>query len=196
MNNKSPKIDEYMERASKWKEVQTELRSVLLEHPLDEDRKWGKPCYAYKGTNLAILQPFKEFCALMFFKGALMPDPADILETQGENSQAARRIRFTSVEDVHRLELVLHGYINEAIEVEKAGLTVNFKAKTELVLAEELQARLDSDPALKNAFEALTPGRQRSYNLHISAAKQSATRASRTEKCVDKILSGKGFNER
>ena len=160
----------------------------------DEEIKWGKPCYSHEGKNIVILQEMNDFLALMFFKGALLNDSDGVLEEQGPNSRSARRIRFASVEDVARLANTVKAYIDEAIDVEEAGLQVG--AAPELVLVEELQNRLDQDPAFKTAFESLTPGRQREYNLYFSAAKQAKTRMARVEKYARKILDGKGFRDR
>jgi uncharacterized protein YdeI (YjbR/CyaY-like superfamily) len=162
---------------------------------LIEELKWSKPCYTFQKSNIVIIQAFKEYCALMFFKGALLKDPNGILVKIGENTQAARQIRFTNVQEIVARHSILKAYIHEAMEVEKAGLKVDFKEKTELVFPEEFQKRLDENPALKTAFEALTPGRQRAYNLYFTAAKQPKTRESRVEKCMPKILEGKGLND-
>lgn len=190
----NPKVDSYIARSKQWPDEMAELRSVLLDCGLTEELKWGKPCYAHEGRNIGIVQEMKDFLALMFFKGALLRDTAGVLEAQGPNSRSARRIRFTSVEDVRRLAGTVREYVEEAIAAEETGLTVG--PPPELVLVEELQDRLDGDPALAAAFGALTPGRQREYNLHISAAKQAATRAARVEKHVQQILDGKGLRER
>jgi len=168
---------------------------IILDCQLTEELKWGKPCYTFQKSNIVILQGFKEFCALLFAKGALLNDPNSILEKPGENTQAARRIPFTNVREIVEMEPVLKAYINEAIEAEKAGLKVNFKKNPEPI-PEELQNKLDAIPALKTAFEALTPGRQRAYILCFSAPKQSKTRESRVEKCMQQILNGKGLNDR
>lgn len=170
------------------------VRAILLECGLEEDIKWGKPCFAYDGANIAILQPFKGFCALMFFKGALLADPHQLLRSQGENTQSALRLEFTSEDQIKKAQL--KSYVKQAIAVEKAGLKVDFKAKRELDLPPELSQALKKDKKLAKAFQALTPGRQRSHVMHIAAAKQSATRAARTEKCAPKILAGLGMNER
>lgn len=190
----NPKVDAYIARSERWPQEMTRLRDVLLGCGLTEEFKWGKPCYAHGGANLAIIQEMKDFLALMFFKGALMEDPAGILEEQGPNSRSALRIRFTSPADVDRLAGTLPDYVAEAIRVEEAGLEV--APPPALVLAEELQQRLDGDPELAAAFAALTPGRQREYNLHISEAKQSSTRAARVEKHVDRIREGRGLRDR
>lgn len=195
MNRMNPKIDAYLSRAKKWREEMGKLRSVLLDFPLDEELKWGKPCYAFQESNIVIIQPFKDYCALMFCKGALLKDAKGILVKPGENTQAGRQIRFANVRDIVRMEPVLKAYIQEAIAAEKAGLKVEFKAITELVYPEEFQKELDENPALKAAFEALTPGRQRAYNMYFSAPKQSKTRVARIEKCAPQILNGKGLND-
>ena len=190
----NPRVDAYLRRSEKWPEEMTDLRPILLGCGLTEEIKWGKPCYSHEGRNIVILQEMKEFLALMFIKGALLTDPEDVLEEQGPNSRSARRIRFTSVEDVARLAETVKAYIDEAINVEEAGLEVG--PAPELVLVEELQHCLDQDPALKTAFEALTPGRQREYNLYFSDAKQAKTRKARIEKSTQKILDGKGLGDR
>ena len=190
----NPEVDAYIRRSEKWPEEMTDLRPILLSCGLTEEIKWGKPCYSHEGRNIVILQEMKEFLALMFFKGALLSDPDGVLEEQGPNSRSARRIQFTSVDDVARLTDTVEAYIDEAIDVEEAGLEVG--PAPQLVLVEELQDRLDQDPPLKAAFEALTPGRQREYNLHFSDAKQATTRQARVEKYAEKILDGKGFRDR
>lgn len=191
----NPKIDAYLSRAKKWREEMEKLRGVLLDFPLDEELKWGKPCYAFQESNIVIIQPFKEYCALMFCKGALLKDAKGILVKPGENTQAGRQIRFANVREIVRMEPILRAYVQEAIAAEKAGLKVEFKAITELVYPEEFQKELDENPALKAAFEALTPGRQRAYNMYFSAPKQSKTRVARIEKCTRPILNGKGLND-
>ena len=178
-----------------WTEEMTELRRILLDSPLTEELKWSIPCYTFEGKNILLMSAFKEYCALSFFKGVLLKDTAGILVKQGENSQAARLIEFTDVKDVLALEPVLKAYIEEAIEVEKAGLKVPYKEVSEYPLPEELEAKFEEDPTLKAAFEALTPGRQRGYLLHFAAPKQAKTKVARIERCVPKILSGKGLNE-
>ena len=170
------------------------LRSILLDCGLEEALKWGKPCFSFDGKNVAILQPFKEHCSLMFFKGALLKDTHGLLRSQGENTQSALRLEFTSEAQVKKS--VVSSYAKQAIAVEKAGRTVDFKAKRALELPEELTATLQKDRKLAKAFHALTPGRQRSYLLHISAAKLSTTRSARIQKCIPKILAGLGFHER
>src|ERR1700736_1648791 len=195
MNTMNPQVDVYLSKAKKWQEEFEKLRMIILDYGLTEELKWGKPCYAFQKSNIVIIQGFKEYCALMFCKGALLNDPNGILKKPGENTQAARQIRFTNVREIVEMEPILKAYIYEAIEVEKAGLKVNFKTNTELIFPEEFQNNLDENPALKTAFAALTPGRQRAYNLYFSAPKQSKTRESRVEKCMQQILNGKGLND-
>ncbi len=190
----NPEVDSYIRRSDQWPEEMTALRPILLGRGLTEEIKWRKPCYSHEGGNIAILQEMKDFLALMFFKGALLKDPAGVLEEQGPNSRSARRIRFTSVEDVARLADTVAAYVDEAIAVEEAGLQVG--PAPEPVLVAELQSRLERDPALKAAFEALTPGRQREYNLYFSSAKQAGTRTARVERYAEKILDGRGFRDR
>jgi uncharacterized protein YdeI (YjbR/CyaY-like superfamily) len=187
------RVDRYIERSTKWPEEMAELRSILLACGLNEDIKWGKPCFSHEGHNIAILQEMKGFLSLMFFKGALLKDKNKVLVEQGPNSHSAKRIEFTSVDDVTKLSRTVKMLIKEAIDAEEAGLTVG--PKPELVLVEELQQRITSDRKFKAAFEALTPGRQREYNLHISSAKQAKTRMSRIDECAPKILAGKGFRD-
>src|SRR6266849_3437551 len=194
MNRINPKVDVYLRKAKKWQEEMKKLRMIILDCQLTEELKWGKPCYTFQKSNIVILQGFKEFCALLFAKGALLNDPNSILEKPGENTQAARRIPFTNVREIVEMEPILKAYVHEAIEAEKAGLKVNFKKNPEPI-PEELQNKLDEIPALKTAFEALTPGRQRGYSLYFSSAKQSKTRASRVEKYKQQILNGKGLDD-
>ena len=190
----NPKVDEYLRKAKKWQQEMEKLRQISLVCGLTEELKWGKPCYTFQESNIVIIQGFKEFCALLFCKGALLNDPNGILKKPGENTQAARRIPFTSVREIVEMEPILKAYIYEAIEVEKAGLKVNFKKNPEPI-PEELQKKLDEIPSLKTAFAALTPGRQRGYILYFSGAKQSKTREARVEKCMPQILNGKGLND-
>ena len=190
----NPKVDVYLRKAKKWQEEFKKLRRIILDCQLTEELKWGKPCYSFQKSNLVIIQGFKEFCALLFCKGALLNDANGILEKPGENTQAARRIPFTNVREIVEMEPMLKAYIHEAIEAEKAGLKVNLKTNPEPI-PEELQNKLDEIPALKTAFDALTPGRQRAYILYFSAPKQSKTRESRVEKCMQHILNGKGLND-
>ncbi len=189
----NPKVSAYIARSQKWPQEMTDLRAILLSCGLTEEIKWGKPCYSSEGRNIVIMQEMKAFLALMFFKGALLNDAGGKLEEQGPNSRSARRICFTSVEDVTRLAAIVRAYIDEAIEVEDAGLEVG--PAPALVFVEELRARLDREPEFKAAFETLTPGRQRAYNLHFADAKQVATREARVEKYAQKILDGKGFRD-
>jgi len=190
----NPEIDRYIGRSQQWPDEMAALRPILLGSGLTEQLKWAKPCYCHGGKNIAIMQEMKEFLALMFFKGALLEDPAGVLVEQGPNSRSARRIEFRSVDDVTRLADTVAAYLDEAVAVEEAGLEVGPAPAPELVA--ELQQRLDGDPALRTAFEALTPGRQREYNLYFSEAKQAKTRVARVEKYVPKIREGKGFRDR
>lgn len=190
----NPKIDAYIARSDKWPEEITSLRPILLACGLTEDLKWGKPCYSHGGKNIVIVQEMKEFLSLMFFKGALLDDPEGILVEQGPNSRSARRMELTSIDDVDRLSGSIEKYIAEAIDVEEAGLQP--EPAPELVLVQELRDRLDRDPALEAAFESLTPGRQREYNLYFSDAKQATTRTARIEKHMERILAGKGLRDR
>jgi len=191
----NPKVDAYLSKAKKWQEELKKLRMIILDCQLTEELKWGKPCYTFQKRNIVVIIPLKEYCALLFFKGALLNDANGILIKPGENTQAGRQIRFTNVREIVEMETILKAYIYEAIEVEKAGLKVNFKKNTELIVPEEFKNKLDEIPALKTAFDALTPGRQRAYILYFSAPKQSKTRESRVEKCMQQILNGKGLND-
>jgi len=191
----NPKVDLYLSRAKKWQREMEKLRMIILDCQLTEELKWGKPCYTFQKSNIVIIVGFKEYCALIVCKGALLNDADGILIKPGENTQAARQIRFTNVREIVEMEPILKAYIYEAIEAEKAGLEVNFKAITELIHPEEFQKQLDENSGLKAAFEALTPGRQRAYNLYFSAPKQSKTRESRVKKCMQQILNGKGLND-
>jgi uncharacterized protein YdeI (YjbR/CyaY-like superfamily) len=191
----NPKVDVYFSKAERWQEELKKLRMIILDCQLTEELKWGKPCYTFQKSNIVIIVGFKEYCALLFCKGALLNDANGILIKPGENTQAARQIRFTNVREIVEMEPILKAYIYEAIEVEKAGLEVNFKKATEFVIPEEFQNKLAEIPALKSAFDALTPGRQRAYILYFSAPKQSKTRESRVEKCMPQILNGKGLND-
>ncbi|MUG73620.1 YdeI/OmpD-associated family protein [Paenibacillus validus] len=191
----NPKVDEFLSKAKKWKEEYEKLRNIVLDCELTEEFKWMHPCYTFQNKNIVLIHGFKEYCALLFHKGALLKDAHGILIQQTENVQAARQIRFTNVREIVAMETILKAYIYEAIEVEKAGLEVNFKKNTEFIIPEELQNKFDEIPALKTAFEALTPGRQRAYILYFSEPKQSKTRESRVEKCMQQILNGKGLND-
>ncbi|MED1171148.1 YdeI family protein [Bacillus inaquosorum] len=191
----NPKVDEFLNKATKWKEEYEKLRNICLDFELTEEFKWKHPCYTFNSKNIVLIHGFKEYCALLFHKGALIKDDHGILIQQTENVQAARQIRFTNVQEIVEMETILKAYIHEAIEVEKAGLEVDFKKDTEYKIPEELQSKFDEIPALKAAFEALTPGRQRAYILYFSQAKQSKTRESRIEKYMEKILNGKGLKD-
>ncbi len=195
MNPRSPKVDAIEAKAKHWNSEIDALRSLLLDCQLDEDLKWFQPCFSYQKTNLIILGRLKEYCCLSFFKGVLLKDPKGILHQPGENTQSARIIKFTSTAQILEMEPTIRAYVAEAIEAEKAGLKVEFKQSTALVYPEEFQNKLDSMPALTTAFDALTPGRRRAYNLFFSSAKQAKTREARVEKCLPKILEGKGIDE-
>jgi uncharacterized protein YdeI (YjbR/CyaY-like superfamily) len=190
----NPKVDIFLRKAKKWREESEKLRMILLDCPLTEELKWGEPCYTFEGKNIVLIGGFKDYCTLLFFKGALLNDTHGILVAPGK-TQAGRQIRFTGLREIVAMESILKTYIYEAIEVEKAGLKVELKKHYEYIVPEELQKKLDEIPALKAAFEALTPGRQRAYIHHISAPKQSKTRESRVEKCLQQILDGKGLND-
>ncbi|HEY5585487.1 MAG TPA: YdeI family protein [Ruminiclostridium sp.] len=191
----NPKVDEYLSKAKKWQEEFEKLRMIILDCQLTEELKWGVPCYTFQEGNIVLIHGFKEYCALLFIKGALLQDANGILIKQTENVQAGRQIRFTNVREIVAMETILKAYIYEAIEVEKAGLEVNFKKNTEFIIPEEFQNKLDEIPALKTAFETLTPGRQRAYIFYFSEPKQSKTRESRVEKYMQQILNGKGLND-
>lgn len=191
----NPKVDFYFNEAEKWREEIEQLRLIALDCGLTEELKWGCPCYTYRDSNIVLIHVFKEYCAFLFFKGALLSDTHKILIQQSENVQAARQIRFTNVEEVTGQRSILKAYIYEAIEVERAGLKVTLKKTEDFAVADEFQSKLDSIPALKAAFEALTPGRQKAYLLHFSQPKQSSTREARVEKWMPQILNGKGLND-
>lgn len=195
MNKMNPKVDFYFSKAQKWEKELVQLRKIVLDCGLTEELKWGCPCYTFEGRNIVLIHVFKEYCAFLFFKGALMNDANGILIQQTANVQAARQIRFTDVREIVEKGSVLKAYIYEAIEVEKAGLKVELKRSAEFNVPEEFQNKLDEMPALKTAFEALTPGRQRAYLLYFAAPKQSRTRESRVEKSMQHILDGKGLND-
>jgi uncharacterized protein YdeI (YjbR/CyaY-like superfamily) len=189
------KVDAFLGRQQRWQDELTLLRSIALSCGLDEDLKWGLPCYSHAGDNIIILQSFKETCALMFFNGALLKDPKNILEAPGKNSQYSRRVMFTNVADVSKKKSILKSYIGEAIQVAKAGLKVEKKSTADYEVPDELKNKFKELPALKTAFNALTPGRQRGYLLHFAGAKQSKTREARIDKCIQDILAGKGLND-
>ena len=191
----NPKVDFFFSKAKKWQEEFQKLRMIILDCGLTEELKWGCPCYTFQQRNIVLIHGFKEYCALLFFKGALLKDAKGILIQQTANVQAARQIRFTNAREITKMEPILKAYIKEAIEVEKAGLKVNYKKTTEFKIPDEFQNKLDEIPALKTAFDALTPGRQRGYLFYFSQPKQSKTRASRVEKCMQQILNGKGLND-
>ena len=192
---KNPRVDEFLREADQWRAEFAKLRTIILDCGLTEELKWGKPCYTFQNSNVVLIHGFKEYCAILFMKGALLKDPEGILIQQTENVQAARQVRFTNAREIAKLAPVLKAYIKEAIAVEKAGLEVVYKKTSEFSMPEEFQKKLNEMPALKTAFEALTPGRQRGYLLYFSAAKQSKTREARVEKCMDLILDGVGLNE-
>jgi uncharacterized protein YdeI (YjbR/CyaY-like superfamily) len=191
----NPKVDFYFNKAKRWQEEITKLRAIVLDCDLIENLKWGCPCYTFHDNNIVLIHVFKEYCALLFFKGALLKDAKGILIQQTEHVQAARQIRFTHAREITKMEKVLKAYIYEAVEVEEAGLKVNFKKTSEFKVPEEFQKKLDKNRALKTAFEALTPGRQRGYLFYFSQPKQSKTRVLRIEKCMEPILNGKGLND-
>ncbi|HVU58035.1 MAG TPA: YdeI/OmpD-associated family protein [Puia sp.] len=191
----NPKVDKFIDRATQWRKEYEKLRSIALDCGLTEELKWGCPCYVYQDGNIVLIHGFKEYCAYLFFKGALLNDPNGILIQQTENVQAGRQIRFTNLKEIVRLERILKAYIYEAIEVEKAGLKVKLKKTAEYAIPEEFQKRLDKSASLRKAFEALTPGRQRGYILYFSSAKQARTRLSRIEKYMPHILDGKGLDD-
>jgi uncharacterized protein YdeI (YjbR/CyaY-like superfamily) len=195
MNTMNPKVDFFFNKAEKWQEEYKRLRKIILDCPLAEELKWGVPCYTFEGKNIVLIHGFKEYCAILFVKGALLKDAGGILVQQTENVQSARQVRFTNVQEIVELEPILKAYIYEAIEVEKAGLNVDFKKASEFTMPEELINKLEAVPGLQDAFEALTPGRQRAYILYFSAPKQSKTRESRIEKYMQHILDGKGLND-
>jgi len=195
MNNTNPKVDFYFDKEKQWQAEYKKLRSILLDCQLEEDLKWGCACYTLQKSNIVLIHGFKEYCALLIFKGALLKDNKGILVQQTENVQAGRQIRFTSVKQIEEMESTIKEYIFEAIDVEKSGLKVEYKKNTELIFPEEFQNKLQEIPALKTAFEALTPGRQRAYNLYFTAPKQSKTREARVEKYIPQILDGKGLDD-
>ncbi|RKR85388.1 uncharacterized protein YdeI (YjbR/CyaY-like superfamily) [Mucilaginibacter gracilis] len=191
----NPKVDFYFNNEKKWPQEINQLRAIVLDCGLIEELKWGCPCYTLQKSNIVLIHVFKEYCALLFFKGALLNNTDGVLIQQTQNVQAARQIRFTNAGQIIEMEAVLKATIDEAIEVEKAGLKVTLKKSAELVFPEEFQNKLNQHHHLKTAFESLTPGRQRAYNLYFSAPKQAKTRESRVEKCIPQILDGKGLND-
>ena len=191
----NPKVDFYFKKAGNWQKETEQLRHLMLNCRLKEELKWGVPCYNYNGNNIVLIHIFKDYCALLFFKGVLMTDISNILVQQTENVQSARQIRFTSLEQIISMEKTIKAYVNEAVEIEKVGLTVNFKDTSQFNMPEEFQTKLDEQPKLKAAFENLTPGRQRGYLLYFSAAKLAKTREQRIAKYVPQILNGKGLDD-
>ena len=191
----NPKVDWFFDKATKWQKEFEKLRAIILDCGLIEELKWGQPCYTFQNTNIVLMHGFKEYCALLFFKGALLNDPNGILIQQTENVQVARQIRFINVREIVKMERILKAYIYEAIEVERAGLKVKLKKTSDFKIPEEFQSKLDKMPALRKAFDALTPGRQRGYIFYFSQPKQSITRQSRVEKYVQQILNGKGLDD-
>lgn len=192
----NPKVDFFFNKANKWQEEFKELRRIILACSLTEELKWGHPCYTLQKTNIVLIHGFKEYCALLFHKGALLKDGKGILVQQTENVQAARQIRFTNIQEIAAMEPTLKEYINEAIKVEKSGLKIEFKKTFEFAMPAEFQKTLNENQTLKNAFEALTPGRQRGYLLYFSQPKQSKTRESRIQKLIPRIMDGFGLNDR
>jgi uncharacterized protein YdeI (YjbR/CyaY-like superfamily) len=196
MTAMDPKVDAFLNKANQWQDEFKRLRKIALGCGLTEEFKWGKPCYTFQTNNIVLIHGFKKYCAFLFFKGALLKDTKGILVSQTENTQSTRQIRFTSAQEIAKMEPVLKAYIKEAVDLEKAGLKVPLKKTAEFKMPVEFQAKLDQVPALKTAFKALTPGRQRAYLLYFSSPKQSKTRASRVEKCIPQILDGKGLDDR
>ena len=195
LQNTNPQVDAFISKAKKWQKEFQKLRTIVLDRGLTEELKWRHPCYTSEKRNIVLIHGFKEYCALLFFKGALLKDPRRILIRQTENVQAARQIRFTHVREIVEMEPILKAYIDEAMQVENAGLKVRLKKTSDFLIPEEFQNKLDEIPALKTAFARLTPGRQRAYLFYFSQAKQSKTRRSRVEKCMPRILNGKGLND-
>ena len=195
MNRMNSKVDFFFNKVSQWKEEFKQLRMIILDCGLAEELKWGQPCYTFQGKNIILMHGFKEYCAVLFFKGALLSDPESILIQQTENVQSARQVRFTCVKEIVKMAPIVKAYIYEAIEVEKAGLKVKLKKTSEFKMPEEFKIKLENTPALKTAFNALTPGRQRAYLFYFSQPKQSKTRESRIEKYMKQILAGRGLND-
>jgi len=191
----NPKVDFYFDKNEKWKKEIEKLRTIVLDCGLEEELKWGCPCYTFNESNIVLIHVFKEYCAYLFFKGALLNDADGILIQQTENVQSARQVRFINVKEIAKMEKTLKAYIYEAIEVERAGLKVKLKETADFKIPEEFQKKLNKNAALKKAFNALTPGRQRQYIFHFSQPKQSKTRESRVEKYIPQILDGKGLDD-
>lgn len=194
MNKPNPKVDFFF-KTDQWQEEFKQLRTIILDCGLTEELKWGVPCYTFQNSNVVLIHGFKDYCAILFIKGALLKDDKHILIQQTANVQSARQVRFTNIKEIVKLKTTLKTYIKEAIQAEQAGLKVNFKKTTEFNMPIEFQKRLDADPALRTAFEGLTPGRQRAYLLYFSAPKQSKTRESRIEKSTERIIDGLGLND-
>jgi uncharacterized protein YdeI (YjbR/CyaY-like superfamily) len=195
MNTINHKVDIFFSKAQKWQEEYEKLRMIILDCGLTEEFKWMHPCYTFQESNIVLIHGFKEYCAILFIKGALLHDVHGLLIQQTENVQAARQIRFTNVREIVEIEPILKAYIHEAIEVEKSGLKVKYKKAVEFIIPEELINKFEEVPGLQDAFDGLTPGRQRAYILYFSAPKQSKTRESRIEKCTQQIFNGKGLND-
>lgn len=195
-NEFHPKVEGFLSKAKTWKEEYEKLRSIILQCDLEEDFKWMHPCYTLNGKNVVLIHGFKEYCAILFIKGSLLKDPNKVLIQQTENVQAGRQIRFKNVQEIIEIESIIIEYIEQAKEIEKAGLVVEFNKDTEFNIPEELQSKFDENTEFKAAFEALTPGRQRAYIFHFSQAKQAKTRIARIEKNMENIFAGKGLNER
>ena len=195
MNKMNPKVDWYFSKAKKWQKEVENLRTIVLDCGLTEELKWGVPCYTFQESNIVLIHVFKEYCALLFFKGVLLKDTKGILIQQTKNVQVARQVRFTSAQEIMKMKSTLKAYVKEAIAVEKSGLKADLKKTTEFTMPEEFKNKLDENRALKTAFYALTPGRQRGYLLYFSQAKQAETREARVEKCKMQILQGKGLND-
>jgi uncharacterized protein YdeI (YjbR/CyaY-like superfamily) len=195
MSKKNPKVDFYFEKPQKWQKEIKKLRAIVLDCGLTEQLKWGCPCYTFQESNIVLIHTFKDYCAFLFFKGALLHDANGILIQQTKNVQSARQIRFNNVRDIIEMESVLKSYIDQAIEVEQSGLKVNYKKTSDFPVPDEFQKKLNKNRALKNAFDSLTPGRQRAYLFYFSQAKQSKTRESRVEKYIPQILKGKGLDD-
>jgi uncharacterized protein YdeI (YjbR/CyaY-like superfamily) len=195
MSEMNPKVDWFFSQDTKWQKEYEKLRKIILDCGLIEELKWGCPCYTFENANIVLIHGFKEYCALLFFKGALLNDPNGILIQQTKNVQSARQIRFTNAKEIVKMEKILKAYVYEAIEVERAGLKVKLKKTSEFKVPEEFQKRLNKNTTLKKAFDALTPGRQRAYIFYFSQPKQSKTRESRIEKSMKQILNGKGLND-
>jgi len=191
----NPKVDWFFTKDIKWQKEYEKLRTITLDCGLNEELKWGCPCYTFENANIVLIHGFKEYCALLFFKGVLLNDPNSILIQQTKNVQSARQIRFTNVKDIVKMEKILKAYVYEAIEIERAGLKVKLKKTSEYKIPEEFQKKLNKSSVLKTAFEALTPGRQRAYIFYFSQPKQSKTRESRVEKYIKQILNGQGLDD-